>query len=36
MVKKVSLSDMDREQMGDIWKALLGKEESKPKKEITQ
>lgn len=32
MVKKVSLTDMDREQMGDIWKALLGKEGPKPKK----
>lgn len=32
MEKKISITDMDREQMGDIWKALLGKDEEEPKK----
>ena len=30
MVRKISLTDMSREQMGDIWKTLLGKEDETP------
>lgn len=29
--QKISLTNMSREQMGDIWKALLGKEDETPK-----